>query len=189
MNLAYALNSAFWSLVGAGGGYYVGRLRRDVSRIQERVDDVEDDTDQTGPTRRRRRHRGLVGRLEENSPTVGVIVVIMALATVALVVYQKVQLDRVTSCYIAALKARDKDTNDSRQYGINYTASTEKMIDNLLAISPPPNTPPGQQTPQQREAVIQAITDWKDDNHTYRLALQKAQANAKQNPLFATTCG
>jgi hypothetical protein len=186
VNYSYVLNSIFWSLFGGGAGYYIGRLRRDVSRIQERVDEVSDDDIEPAPAHRRR-HRGLLGHLEDNYPAVGIVVVVMALATVSLVVYQKLQLDHVTRCYIIALQIRDRDTSDSRQFAINYAGSTETMIDNILSTAQPPGSTQ-QPTPEQRAEVVTAITTWKNDNHTYRTALQKAQDNARQNPLFTTSC-
>ena len=184
MNFGYVMNSLFWSLVGGGGGYYVGRLRRDVSRIQERVDDV----DNSAAPKRRHKQRGFLARVEENYSAVGVVVVIMALATVALVIYQKVQLDRVTTCYVSALTARDKDTNQSRQFAITYAESTEHMIDGILATAPPSGAAPQEPTQEQRNNTLQAIIKWKADNRTYRTSLEKAQRSAQANPLFSTRC-
>lgn len=190
MNIGYVLNSVFWSLVGGAGGYYVGTLRRDVNKIQERVDDVDTDTAAAAPTRRRHRRWSL--HLENNQRAIGIVVVIMAVSSVLLVVYQKVQLDRTTACYQQyardfsdALAARDKDTQQTRQDGITYTAATATMVAAIIAAVP---TTPGQATPAQRESGFKALNTWSAANKTYLASLKTAAESAKRNPIPTNRC-
>jgi hypothetical protein len=192
MSLAYVFSSAIWSIFGAGAGYYVGKVRAEVSALRKKVDMSQPG----GP--------GAVAAPEENGGSwwklhrppmqrvIGIVVVFMALASVTTVVYQTVQLKQATTCYLklaqdtaTALRARDTDSQLARNDAIAYTKASADLWQGFLTNAAPPGQLP---TQAQRDASLKVLSQYFVANKAYVASLERVKHSAEHYPLPSPTC-
>jgi hypothetical protein len=130
--LTEVANSIAWFTAGLVIGFLVGRLRREIREIREVVVDGE-------PPTRVRHHRS--GRLGERA--LGVIVLLLAVATVVQGIVFERQQARVTACqtrfvddFTDALRVRDRIADEGRENAREDRDSISKWLQDLLAADP-----------------------------------------------------
>lgn len=189
MNIPYALNSLIWSLVGAAGGYFFGRMRADVSALRKKVN-MESPTDAPG-TPARREHWWSLHRPDVQRIT-GVVVVLLSLASIISVLYQNVRLNQATACYVRfthdysdALRARDAESQQARLDAIDYTKASAELWLGFLA-----NAPKAGQlaTPEQRDASIAVLNRYLSSNRAYLASLGAVSRAARNHPILNAQC-
>jgi hypothetical protein len=191
VSLAYVVSSAMWSIFGAGAGYYVGRMGTEVSALRKKADmDQSDDPNVTpapdGSGSWWELHRPPMQRV------IGIVVVFMALASIAGVIYQTAQLKRATGCYLrlaqdtaTALRARDADSAQARVDAITYTKASADLWQGFLSNAPSP----GQiATPAQRDASLKVLSQYFVANRAYVASLERVRLSAEHYPLPSSTC-
>jgi hypothetical protein len=192
VNVTYLLSSAGWSIFGAAAGYCVGRMRADVSALRKKANMERSDGPGavTAPDEEsggwRQLHRPTPQRL------IGIVILIMALASVTAVIYQTTQLKRATTCYLklaqdtaAALKARDADSAQARIDAITYTKASADLWEGFLSNAP---TPGQQSTQAQRDASLMVLSQYFVANKTYVASLERVRQSAEHYPLPSSTC-
>lgn len=191
MNFTYVLSSAIWSIFGAAAGYYVGRMRAEVNVLRKKVDMSRSD----GP--------GAVTAPEDGASwwelhrppiqrVLGIVVVIMALASVTAVIYQTAQLKQATTCYLklaqdtaTALRARDADSQQARNDAIVYAKASADLWQGFLSNAPAPGQ---QSTPAQRDASLKVLSQYFVANRAYVASQERVKRAAEHYPLPSPTC-
>jgi hypothetical protein len=193
MSLSYVISSAVWSVFGACAGYYVGRMRAEVSALRKKVNMDQPD----GP--------GTVAAPDEEPAgswwelhrppmqrVVGIVIVLMALASVTAVAYQTAQLKQATTCYLklaqataTALRARDADSQQARNDAIVYAEASAALWQGFLTNAPAPGQQP---TPAQRDASLKVLSQYFVANRAYVASQERAKQSAKHYPLPSPTC-
>jgi predicted carbohydrate-binding protein with CBM5 and CBM33 domain len=120
------------------------------------------------------------------------VVVFMALASIAGVIYQTAQLKRATGCYLrlaqdtaTALRARDADSAQARVDAITYTKASADLWQGFLSNAPSP----GQiATPAQRDASLKVLSQYFVANRAYVASLERVRLSAEHYPLPSSTC-
>ena len=122
----------------------------------------------------------------------GIVMVLIALASIISLVYQNTQLQHATRCYVQftqdtakALQARDADSQRARAAGIDYVVATSEMWRNLLATARPVGQ---QETEANRERSIAVLNKFFGANATYVSALQALSKSAQAYPIPASHC-
>lgn len=190
MNLTYVLSSAVWSIFGAAAGYYVGRMRAEVTALRKKVNMGDGPGTPMAPDEEQSSwwelHRPSSQRL------IGIVVVIMALASVTAVVYQTAQLKRATTCYLrlaqdtaTALRARDADSQQARNDAIVYAKASADLWQGFLANAPAPGQQP---TPAQRDASLKVLSQYFVANKAYVASQERVKQSAEHYPLPSPTC-
>lgn len=176
----YILSSAVWSLVGIVIGDYLGR-----TRIRKKImDDKDSDAPGAAKSHRIQLHKPTMQQI------VGAVIVLLALASISLVTYQRTQLKQATACYAQfatdysdALRARDGDAQRAREDLIAYTVASADLWRGFLAAAPQ-----GQPTPEQRAASLRVLDKYFVSNANYVTSLHAVQEAAKRHPIPANTC-
>lgn len=194
---SYALNSATWSLVGVIIGYLLGRLGRNVNEIKDDVSTIretvltEPPAEASGAHAAHRQVHWWIPT-STNDQARGLIVLAMVLATVSLIVYQKVQLERTTACYVryaqqvtAAFAARDRDSQQARSAAIDNNTALGALVKEVITNAPANGTPP---TPQQRQDSFIALSTYFTANQHYTASLTTAQQSARNFPFPTNDC-
>jgi hypothetical protein len=129
--LTEVANSVAWFTAGLVIGFLVGRLRREIHEIREVVVDGEP------PTRVRHRSKWLGER------ALGVIVLLLAVATVVQGVVFERQQARVVACqtrfvedFTEALRVRDRIANEARENARQDRDSISKWLQDVTAADP-----------------------------------------------------
>jgi hypothetical protein len=186
---AYVISSAVWSIFGAGAGYYVGRMRAEVSALREKVN-----MDQPEPNAVATKSGGCWWELHRPpmQRVIGIVVVVMALASITGVIYQTAQLNRATGCYLklaqdtaTALRARDADSQQARIDAITYTKASADLWQGFLSNAPAPGQ---QSTPAQRDASLRVLSLYFVANKAYTASLERVRVSAVHYPLPSSTC-
>jgi hypothetical protein len=201
VTISYILNSAIWSLVGIVVGYSLGRLGNSVSDIRNDVNDIREkviveptlaEPAAVPVSRRHRRSYWWSLHSDDSQHVLSFIVAVMALVTVILVLYQKIQLDRTTACYVQyaheftnAFAARDQDSQRARDAAIANNVALGNLVKEVITNAPANG---GQPSPEQRATGLAALTGYFTANQTYTKSLQAAQQSAHNFPVPTNHC-
>lgn len=185
MTTSYIINSVLWSAVGGIGGYYFGRMRRDVSELRKRVAMDQSDAPGAVAQGQRTHHRPTMQQI------LGVVVVVLALISIATVRYQNAQLAHAQQCYVqfvhdtaGALQARDADSQRAREANIGYLTAMSSLVQGFLTSANPNSAP----TAEQRQEAVASLATFFKANQSYSAALQALNRSAQTYPIPDAHC-
>lgn len=183
--MAYVLNSAFWSAVGAVGGYLFGRMRRDVSELRKRVTMEQSNAPKTAVRGENSSHRLTLQQI------LGLVVVVLALISIGTLRYQNARLSHAQACYVQlahdtarALQARDVDSQRSRAASIDNNTAISRLVQGFLSNANPSAAP----TAEQRQQAITSLATYYKASQTYSAALQALNQSAQAYPIPDAQC-